>query len=74
LLQDVVERGAGLLRTTPSLAEGMQVVRYAAGEHYHAHADYHTGMPGTEGYNRAPGFYKDPSVRRCHTFLLLCII
>ena len=66
LLLDVVERAAGLLRTSPSLAEGMQVVRYAAGEHYHAHADYHTGMPGTEGYNRAPGFYNDPSVRTPH--------
>lgn len=67
LLQGVVERAAGLLRTSPSLAEGMQVVKYAAGEHYHAHADYHTGTPGTEGYNRAPGFYKDPSVRRSTT-------
>jgi hypothetical protein len=63
-LQGVVERAAGLLRADPSLVEGMQVVRYAAGEHYHAHADYHTGTPGTEGYNRAPGFYKDPAVNR----------
>ena len=71
LLQKVVERAAGLLRTTPSLVEGLQVVKYAAGEHYHAHADYHTGTPGTEGYNRAPGFYNDPSVRY-FTEPLLC--
>ena len=71
LLQKVVERAAGLLQTTPSLVEGLQVVKYAAGEHYHAHADYHTGTPGTEGYNRAPGFYNDPSVRY-FTEPLLC--
>eukprot|EP01047_Picozoa_sp_COSAG01_P013609 COSAG01_NODE_645_length_14553_cov_32.925227_6_plen_139_part_00 len=66
----------------PGLAEGLQVVRYGsppvggrpdqqAGQHYHAHADYHTGRSGTDGYDgRAPGFYKDPLANRFATLLI----
>ena len=30
-----------------NLIEGLQVIRYTPGQHYHAHADYHTGRRGT---------------------------
>eukprot|EP01048_Picozoa_sp_COSAG05_P019303 COSAG05_NODE_2989_length_2433_cov_2.321765_1_plen_276_part_00 len=72
LLSGLVQRAAALLRLEhPALIEGLQVIRYAAGQHYHAHADYHTGRPGTEGFDRsAPGFYKDPQANRFATLLI----
>ena len=61
---------AALVGAEPGLAEGMQVVRYGAGEHYYAHADYHTGRRGTEGYDGSRGFYNDPSVNRFASVLI----
>ena len=70
LLRGVIERAKTLLRSHSALIEGMQVIRYAPGQHYHAHADYHTGRPGTEGYDGARGFYGDPSSNRFATLLV----
>ena len=70
LLKAVLGRVAALVGAEPGLAEGMQVVRYGAGEHYHAHADYHTGRRGTEGYDGSRGFYNDPSVNRFASVLI----
>ena len=77
LLAAVVGRAAALVGVEAGLAEGLQVVRYGgaaarrgAAQHYHAHADYHTGRAGTEGYDGAGGFYRDQGANRFATVLI----
>lgn len=55
VLQSVLARAATLLRVDDdggtALAEGFQLVAYQPRQHYHGHADYHTGRKGVKGYN-----------------------
>ena len=65
----MLTRAAALLRLEPELAEGFQLVKYEPGQHYHGHADYHTGRVGVKGYNGNRGFYGDAMVNRYATLL-----